>query len=656
MKPMLISCLLVVGPLLLASTSSAAIVAYDCRAEEINKTAISLVQLPDCSSSHEKPLITKVQVVVSQTEQKRKVNINRCLLTASNLVFRCGKWLGADTPVDSYTQVLRVSREDCERLMKDGVMGLPGGMGDSVQFKGPGKYSHSYWSWGGFSGSSCNPGPTLTVEGKSYERAVRRTNLELTYTEATAMLEVDTGRLVFANGERCDYNQEHCETAEYGNIYWRRTVPVCTSDVPTVTVYKGLGELVRVQDRRNATVEYIQVSHQGYDFQIKLESGEKASVCGYPSHFTEHPDLFVTIMDSSSPPFPDVREVDAENVNLMSYINTKLVYAMRHTKEQVDSLYELFHQERCNMQNRITQNLQTLALLSPREFAYQYFGKPGYTAVARGEAIYAAQCKAVAVTPSPLKNVCYNELVVTYRNETWFMTPRTRILIPEGTIITCSAEFSPIYLLGNKWVSQNSLGLTEVPRPTVITTEEIHYEFDTMNNLVNGGLYTPEILKAYQRILTSPMEEAVIMARVTDSLRGGSQLPSGYSFTQGLTESDFAMLNDKVGWLSWAKGWAMNIIYWFAGFWFVIWIICAMISLVNCCVQFRFLREDRGFFPALFVSLFSSVSYLMLSGKWAERKNQNPLEQPMVRRSAYVTRIQARESERNDLLTSVSVA
>lgn len=79
--------------------------------------------------------------------------------------------------------------------------------------------------------------------------------LEVTFTTSKAVLEVDTGRLIFANGERCEYSSEQCDTADYGNIYWKRTVPTCIDKIPTVTVYKGLGELVTTIDKANRTMQ-----------------------------------------------------------------------------------------------------------------------------------------------------------------------------------------------------------------------------------------------------------------------------------------------------------------------------------------------------------------------------------------------------------------
>lgn len=615
--------LLVIIPLWMPPTM-ASLVAFDCRTEEINKTAISLVQLPECLPSLAKPQVVKQNLVISQTEQRRRIQIERCLVTLRHLVYRCG--YVSDTPRLIYSEVHNMPREDCHRLIRDNEIQLPGQQ--QILYKFPVKGSrqtHSYQSWGGFGSSSCDSASTLVIKDTSYKYAERITELEATFTEHFAQLEIESGKLILPSGERCDYREESCTTASYGNIYWRYETPECSSETPKVIVYKGLGEVITVRDKRNKTEQFVQVHHNNYDFQIKMDTDNSDSVCGFPSRRTEHPDLFVTLLDLGSPSFPNLREVNAENVNLITYINSKLVYSMRHTKEQVERLFELFQQERCTMQNRITQNLQTLALLSPREFAYQYFGKPGYTAVARGETIYAAQCKSVAVYPLPASpTTCYNELVVSYNNQTWFMTPRTRILISEGTIIPCSAEFAPLYHLGTRWVNQNPLGLSAVRDPEIIQYDHESYEFENMKNLANGGLYTPEVLKEYQKILTSPMEEAVITARLTDSLRGQSKLPAGYSYSRGLTEEDFEYIGQKVSW----SHYAFKLGGWFGSFLLVKTIFQGIIKLVDVFSNFQQVRREKGTLVALFVCLFNSLSHLILMGRW--KPSSEPVRQTDV--------------------------
>lgn len=161
----------------------------------------------------------------------------------------------------------------------------------------------------------------------------------------------------------------------------------------------------------------------GYDFQVLLKNRQEM-ICGYRSYYTEHPNLFVTLLSSQGPKFPLRRQVTAVDVSLLNFVNSKLVYSFRHIRQEVSKLFDLFNHDRCQAHNRITQNLLSIALLSPQEFAYTY-GGPGHTAIARGEVIYLAKCRPVAVIPDLNFTGCHNELPVVYNNETFFMTPRS---------------------------------------------------------------------------------------------------------------------------------------------------------------------------------------------------------------------------------------
>jgi hypothetical protein len=47
------------------------------------------------------------------------------------------------------------------------------------------------------------------------------------------------------------------------------------------------------------------------------------------------------------------------------------------------------------------QNAQSQAVKDPVEFAYDYTGGPGYTAIVKGEVIYLVKCQAVEVMMRP---------------------------------------------------------------------------------------------------------------------------------------------------------------------------------------------------------------------------------------------------------------
>lgn len=248
--------------------------------------------------------------------------------------------------------------------------------------------------------------------------------------------------------------------------------------------------------------------------------------------YTEHPRLIITIVNEFSAPFPELKGIASKDVNMMNYMNSK--YSMRHTKNQVDRLFQLFEKERCLTQTRITNNLISLAIISPNNFAFSYFNEPGYTAVIRGEVVHVAKCTPVCVVPRHNTGEhCYNELAVEYNNKTMYVTPRSRILIPNGQLVSCSSEVGPMYTLNGKWVIQTNVGLIPSRNPSIIEMNPISYEFEPLENLVNGGLYFPSIIMEYQKILTSPMEESVIKSRIVSAVNNGYALPEGVDFSKG---------------------------------------------------------------------------------------------------------------------------
>lgn len=71
-----------------------------------------------------------------------------------------------------------------------------------------------------------------------------------------------------------------------------------------------------------------------------------------------------------------------------------------------------------------------------------------------------------------------------------------------------------MYKLANRQVSQTSAGIVPSPNPKIIEVEPIEYEFEALESLANGGLYTSDTILKYQKILISPMEETVISSRI----------------------------------------------------------------------------------------------------------------------------------------------
>ena len=106
------------------------------------------------------------------------------------------------------------------------------------------------------------------------------------------------------------------------------------------------------------------------------------------------------------------------------------------------SLYLNILTKMCELERTEIHN--SLSLTSfPDEFAYNVMHKPGHIARLAGEAVLIVRCTLINVKIHHAKE-CYEELSVTSGNTTWFLTPKTHILIRTGTQIECDSII-PLY-------------------------------------------------------------------------------------------------------------------------------------------------------------------------------------------------------------------
>lgn len=583
---------------------SAGFIAYDCNGSRIQKTTVSLVETPSCTFELENVTESEVAVAVTQSALTQEIPFYRCLIVAYHHIWRCGSVIDTNVQGGDYAEVIRTTKSECEEMINHKKYKTIGGNSVSIDLPPGGRTSFSYTSWGQVKDSgSCVAGPILYSGGTRYDQHTRNTRLEILYTRGVGRVAVEKKSLIMPNGMQCNVALEECELADYGQVFWKQPVPSCQNEVEEQSlVYKGPATLITNQ---NTSERFIQVSFSGHHFQIKLED-RTTYICGFRSFFTEHPKLYITLLDLSYPDFP-LKENTGTDVNMMNYINSKLVYSMRHIKEQVMTLYRLFELERCLMQNRITSNLLTLAILSPREFAYQYYGEPGYTAVVRGEVVHIARCTPVPVTPRKTE-LCYNELPVSFNNKSLFMTPRSRILMEIGTVVECATDVGPQFKTANRWITMVSHGLISVEKPNIITPDPITYHFETLEDMLTGGLYTKETIANYQQILTSPMEESILSSRVTTAIRGGESLPSGYPASNIFSSYDIERLRVKVtSGLVHTMDKLLVLGNWFSVFVMIGWAINTLISIINCGLNYYVVKPETSGIFALLTCCFSAI-------------------------------------------------
>lgn len=97
------------------------------------------------------------------------------------------------------------------------------------------------------------------------------------------------------------------------------------------------------------------------------------------------------------------------------------------------------------------------------------------------------------------------------------------------------------------WYVRTDRGLIDVVPPQTIKPEDASYQFKELKGITGGGLYKAEMIRKYQDALISPMVESVISTRVVGSLRGDSDLPSGYHYSSGFSSLDYDTIKTRVG-------------------------------------------------------------------------------------------------------------
>ncbi|XP_011859737.1 PREDICTED: uncharacterized protein LOC105557175 [Vollenhovia emeryi] len=128
-----------------------------------------------------------------------------------------------------------------------------------------------------------------------------------------------------------------------------------------------------------------------------------------------------------------------------------LVITIVHLQNQMTLLYHNVMQQKCTLERQVLTNTLSFATLQPDEFAYRLMNGPGHMAVTAGEAVHVIKYIPVEVTVRKTDE-CYNELPITLRNASLFLTPKSRIVTRTGNERECSTDLPTLYHIENTWI------------------------------------------------------------------------------------------------------------------------------------------------------------------------------------------------------------
>lgn len=155
----------------------------------------------------------------------------------------------------------------------------------------------------------------------------------------------------------------------------------------------------------------------------------------------------------------------------------------------------------------------------PDQFAYDFMKKPGYMSVKAGEVIYIIKCLPVNLRLRRTED-CYEELPVFRGNDSYFLTPRTRILKRIEIQVTCNPILPVMYEVDGVWYKFLPIS-TEAKAPNQIKpNDKPSWDYKSIGNLATSGIYSQQEIDQLKNEVMFPADRPAILNILARKMNG----------------------------------------------------------------------------------------------------------------------------------------
>jgi len=155
-------------------------------------------------------------------------------------------------------------------------------------------------------------------------------------------------------------------------------------------------------------------------------------------------------------------------------------------------------------------------------------------AVTAEEVIHIIKCLPVEAVPRQT-NPYYIEFPVTVRNFSYFITPKSRILIRYGIIKECSPILPVQYYFENSWIEINPTPLIVTPPQELKPLIALTWQYKTPRSLTTSGIYSERDIKLCNHIMF-PAEKSAVLYTIAQGYTGQNILENTGSLHHLLDE------------------------------------------------------------------------------------------------------------------------
>jgi len=577
---------------------------YDCKGEGLNITTLSLLDIGTCNLEDLEPDQTEAYIQLMQVSDFDKTSVIQCQVEIDRMVFYCGMHSHVSIVNNGrkqYTQ--EMGADACQRLHETGSMRLSSTIIDRIT--GNSTNRRSVMLAGRVTGDGSCHGAQYSDGYGSWDNVIVQATVKVTLRTFEASIKRSTDEIILPSGNRCRRTARTCQDSDGAETYWTPgTTDSCHFDRYDI-LYEGIANKLSPKANQTSSIIYTITTR---DTTFALTKTDEFSLCGYRLFRTEHPKLII-LETQRGRTFKTRSQISVDNLDIFSYVNSKFVYVEKHIKTQLTQLYRDIMEQKCALERQILKNALSLSSIAPDEMAYRIMKAPGYTAVTTGEVIHLIKC---VPTECRIRHTeeCFNELPVSYRNESYFLLPRSRILTKKGTSRECNDLLPVMYKMHGTWFRVSGRPIEVLPPPTIQPLTKPTWRYVSPDSLATSGIYTMDDLNRLKNHIMFPVERPAALNTIARGAMGEEIPPGSVSMLNLLDEQSLNKIAENTGQRLWQGFVTFGSAS--AGVLAIFVIIRVVKLVVDTIIHGYTLHSIYGWSLHLLGALWSSVTSLLL--------------------------------------------
>lgn len=474
---------------------------FDCTDPESSIVTVSTAGVLDCSAPPQKSDSELVYMQILKEQVSTLVEVKTCRVLKSSMITHCGMHSHASMLPKGFTIEVpeEITPSQCADIHEHRVYITP--LGHRVtNVKGNATTHVKLTEIGMVNDEGKCKGQDFTVGDVTYSSAIMISHYQIRISSQVLRLDIPSRKMIIDSGERCNYDASSCLTNEGSLVIWEpRDLSSTCGPTTYIALYEGWGNLTKSK----SAPMMLTVETNKNRFALVL--ADAVNVCGFHG-YKSMKDSLVMIRGTPYGLPKHSSGVDIFNADIFTDIDIKFVYLEQNIINRTTDLYTLFTKRYCELNKKNLLQLLSTARTNPEEFAWLYMeGEPGYTALTRGEVIHIVKCT-VKMVNLRITDTCFNELPVYYQNQTFFLKPANRILVPVGTPVPCTYLAPVLYHIHDKWVKMGG-ELVMAASPLKLSPESSEvWEYGEAVSMKSIGLLSESQVELYKKAILTPIE------------------------------------------------------------------------------------------------------------------------------------------------------